>query len=279
MGTAFIGREAVDAGHLTPYQLRRDCAVVFPGVYVAGDAELTARVKAEAAYLWSRRRGIVAGRSAAAVHGSKWVDARAPAALLYDNRHRPNGLHTWADRIGDDEVVVVDGMRVTSPSRTALDLACRYPLDRAVPAIDALARATHVKVADIELLAARYGGRHGIRTARAALDVVDPGAESPRETWLRLLIVRAGCPRPQTQIPVYDEYGQLVARVDMGWEHLKIAVEYDGDHHWTDRRQMTRDIRRTEQLNELGWIVIRVTAGDTPGTILRRIELALARRS
>ncbi len=279
MGTAFIGREAVDSGQLTPYQLRSRFAIIFPGVYVDSDAKITARVKAEAAYLWSRRRGIVAGRSAAAVLGSKWVDASAPAELIYDNRHRPDDIRTWADRIGDDEIDVVDGMRVTTPTRTALDIACRYPLDRAVAAIDALARATHLKLADVELLADRYHGRHGVRRAQATLEVVDPGAESPRETWLRLLIFRAGLPRPQTQIPVYDEYGQLVARVDMGWEQLKIAVEYDGDHHWMDRRQMTRDIRRTEQLNELGWIVIRVTAGDTPGTILRRIELALARRS
>ena len=70
----------------------------------------------------------------------------------------------------------------------------------------------------------RHEGREGVRRALATLDLVDPGAESPRETWLRLLIVRAGLPRPQTQIPVYDEYGQLVARVDMGWEDLKIAV-------------------------------------------------------
>ncbi|BDX30173.1 hypothetical protein TUM20985_07200 [Mycobacterium antarcticum] len=279
MGTPFIGREALNAGHLTPYGLRSRYTILFPGVYVDIGTPITARVKAEAAYLWSRRRGIVAGRAAAAIHGSKWMSADAPAELLYDNRHRPTGIRTWADRIDDDEIEIVDGMRVTTPTRTALDIACRYPLDRAVPVIDALARATQAKLADVELLAVRYRGRNGIRRARTTLDLVDPGAESPRETWLRLLIVRAGLPRPQTQIPVYDEYGQLIARVDLGWEELKIAVEYDGDHHWTDRRQMTRDIRRTEQLSELGWIVIRVTAEDTPGTILRRIELARARRA
>ena len=114
--------------------------------------------------------------------------------------------------------------------------------------------------------------------ARAALDLVDPGAESPRETWLRLLIIRAGLPRPQTQVPVYNEYGVLIAEVDMGYEDLKIAFEYDGDHHRTDRRQFTKDIRRHEALTELGWIVIRVTAEDTQGDIIRRIQLALARR-
>lgn len=88
-----------------------------------------------------------------------------------------------------------------------------------------------------------------------------------------------GLPRPQTQIPVRDEFGQIIARVDMGWEDLKIAVEYDGDHHWQNRRQLSRDIRRTEDLRELGWIVIRVTAEDTPASILGWIAAAFARRA
>jgi very-short-patch-repair endonuclease len=279
MEQPFLGREALDAGRLTSHRLRTDYAILFPGVYVPVDTTVTARVRAQAAYLWSRRRGIVAGRSAAAVHGAKWVDPTAPAELIHPNRHRPTGLQTWADRIDDDEIVVLDGMRVTSAARTALDLACRQRPDRAVAAIDALARATRLKVADVELLVHRYRGRKGIRRARTTLELVDAGAESPRETWLRLLIVRSGLPRPRTQIPVLDEYRQLVARVDMGWEDWKIAIEYDGEHHWTDRRQMARDIRRTEQLGELGWIVIRVTAEDTPGTILHRVGKAIGRRS
>ncbi|MDX1889992.1 DUF559 domain-containing protein [Mycolicibacterium sp. 050158] len=279
MEQPFLGREALDAGRLTSHRLRTDHAILFPGVYVPVDTTVTARVRAQAAYLWSRRRGIVAGRSAAAVHGAKWVDPTAPAELIHPNRHRPAGLQTWADRIDDDEVVVLDGMRVTSAARTALDLACRQRPDRAVAAIDALARATRLKVADVELLVHRYRGRNGIRRARTTLELVDAGAESPRETWLRLPIVRSGLPRPRTQIPVLDEYRQLVARVDMGWEDWKIAIEYDGEHHWTDRRQMARDIRRTEQLGELGWIVIRVTAEDTPGTILHRVGKAIGRRS
>jgi hypothetical protein len=75
------------------------------------------------------------------------VDAAAPAELIYPNRHRPAGLHTWADRIGDDEIQVIDEMRVTNAARTALDIASRQPPDRAVPAIDALARATRLETA------------------------------------------------------------------------------------------------------------------------------------
>lgn len=134
-------------------------------------------------------------------------------------------------------------------------------------------------MADIELLAERYRGRRHIRRAHRALALVDPGAESPRETWLRLLLIRAGFPSPNTQIPVYDQYGQLVAVLDMGWKHLKIAVEYDGDQHRTDRRQFYKDIRRAEAVAELGWIHIRITAEDTEGGVIARVSAAWDRRT
>jgi hypothetical protein len=121
----------------------------------------------------------------------------------------------FADRIEEDEICVIDGMRVTTPARTALDLASRYPTGIAVAAIDALAQATDLKIADIELLMQRYRGRRGIRSARTAVDLVDGGAQSPKETWLRLLLIRAGFPRPQTQIPVRDEFGRIIAYLDL----------------------------------------------------------------
>ena len=64
----------------------------------------------------------------------------------------------------------------------------------------------------------------------------------------------------------------------MGWPELKIGVEYDGDQHWTDRRQLSRDIRRTEDLRELGWIIVRVTADATEASILGWVEAAFMRR-
>jgi hypothetical protein len=222
---------------------------------------------------------VLAGFSASALHGAKWVDARRPAEILYHNRHVPAGIRSYSDRFADDEVEVIGGMRVTTPARTALDLSCRDPVDSAVAAIDSLARASALKLADVDLLAQRYRGRRGIKRARVALDLVDPGAESPRETWLRLLLIRAGFPRPQTQIPVYDEFGQLIAVLDMGWEDIRVAAEYDGDHHRTNRRQFYDDIRRMEAVTELGWIDVRVTAQDTPGGIIRRVSAARARRS
>jgi hypothetical protein len=252
---------------------------LYPDVYIARESPVTAIVRAKAAWLWSRRRGVIAGQSASALHGAKWVDDNRPAEIVYGNRNRPKGIRTWSDRLADDEVEVVRGMRVTTPARTALDIACRYPVDDAVAAIDALARATRLKMADVELLAQRYKGRRGIRDARSALDLVDAGAESPRETWLRLLLIRAGFPRPQTQIPVYNEYGLLIAELDMGWEEIKVAAEYEGAHHRTDPRQFNKDIRRFEEVMELGWIDVRVTAQDTEAGIIRRVAAARARRT
>lgn len=278
MEEPFIGSEAVAAGLVMPYALRSRFVKLHPDVYVPAKVTLTAQSRAQAAWLWSRRRSVVAGQSAAALHGAKWIDHRAPAELLYRYRRPPGGIHTWSDRLAEDEIQTIAELPVTTPERTALDIACRYPLERAVAAIDALARATDLKVSGVAALAERYRGRRGIARARTALPLVDAGAESPRETWLRLLLIRAGFPTPQTQIPIY-EYGALIACLDMGWEGIKLAVEYEGDHHRTDQRQFNKDIRRAETLAEIGWTVVRVTAADTAGGVIARVSAAWPRRT
>jgi very-short-patch-repair endonuclease len=275
----FIGSEAVRSGALTAYRLRSRCIAIHPDVYVPTGTDLTATTRARAAWLWSRRRGIVAGHSASALHGAKWVDDQAPAQLLYEHRRPPAGIRTWSDQIAQDELQLVSGVPTTTAARTAFDIACRNSVGNAVAAVDALARATRFNVADAQVLANRYKGHRNVRRARRALTLIDAGAESPRETWLRLLLIDAGYPRPQTQIPVYGEYGELVALLDLGWEDVKIALEYEGDHHRTDRRQFHRDIARYEALPDLGWITVRVTAEDMPGGILRRVAAAWSRRA
>ena len=94
-----------------------------------------------------------------------------------------------------------------------------------------------------------------------------------------MILVQAALPKPQTQIPVNDEFGEVFAYLDMGWAELKVAVEYDGEQHRTDQRQYKWDSRRRETLERLGWIVIRVLAGDRPAEIIRRVRAALARRA
>jgi very-short-patch-repair endonuclease len=248
-------------------------------VYLPRDAELTAVVRAKACWLRSRRRGVLAGFSASALHGSKWIDPALPAAIIDNNRRPTPGVRVWEERIEADEIAVVDHMRLTTPARTALDLAGRHPTDVAVDSIDALMQATDLKMADVELLVDRYRGRRGMKAARVALELVDGGAQSPKETWLRLLLVRAGFPRTQTQIAVRNEWGWAEAYLDMGWEDLKVAVEYDGDQHRSSRYQYVKDIRRLEMLGRYGWIVVRVIAEDHPDDVMRRVCEARASRA
>jgi very-short-patch-repair endonuclease len=110
---------------------------------------------------------------------------------------------------------------------------------------------------------------------------VDGGAESPYESLTRLLLVRAGFPRPQTQIPVLDEYGYVIARIDMGWTEWLVGVDFDGAHHWTDPKQRSRDVERYAKLPELGWIDVRLTSGilhNDPRVFLDRVGAALISR-
>jgi hypothetical protein len=274
----FLGSNAMAAG-MTRHTLRTRYVAVHKDVYVAKDTEMTAMVRARACWLRARGHGVLAGFSASALHGARWIDGRRPATVIGTNRRREPGVTVWADLVEDDEICMVNGMRVTTPLRTAIDMARHYPADTSVPAIDALARATRLTVADLRQALARYAGWKGIRRARIAVDLVDPGAESPKETWLRLLIVRAGFPRPETQLRVHDQYGALIGEVDLGWRTRKIAVEYEGDHHRTSRLVFRKDIRRIEALIEEGWTVIRVTSMDTEGGIVRRLETAFAARS
>lgn len=190
---------------------------VYPGVYCPGGIALTARERAQAAWLWSRRKGVVAGNSAAALLGAKWVSPTLDAELVHVNRHAPAGIVVHSETLLRGEVVEVDGMLVTSPARTAFDVG-RWTSSRlfAVQRLDALANATDVKVTDIEAVMAEHRGTRGLVRLKAVLPLVDSGAESPQETRTRLLLIDAGLPVPQTQIRVCDDYGDFIARIDMG---------------------------------------------------------------
>jgi very-short-patch-repair endonuclease len=116
-----------------------------------------------------------------------------------------------------------------------------------------------------------------VRQCRTALSLMDGGAQSPKESWLRLVLIDAGLPRPVTQIRITDR--NLVAYLDMGWEQLMVAVEYDGEQHRTDRSQYVKDIRRAEMASRLGWNVIRVINEDRPNLVVQRAREALSRSS
>ncbi len=272
LGGPFIGAEAICNGLVRKHELRSHYVALFPGVYMA--SQLTPRFadRVEGAWLWSRRQGIVAGLTASRLYGAKWVDETEPVELVWTNARPPAGIITSALGLAAGESVVLGRVPVTSLTRTAFDLARRPPLGGAVAKVDALGAAAVFDRKEVLDLASRHRGVRGVRQVGRVLRLYDPGAESPKETWLRLLVINAGFPRPRTQIPV--RCGTKTYYLDMGWENLKIAVEYDGDHHRTDPRQFAKDIRRLEDLAALGWIVIRVAAGTPRDEIIGRLQRA-----
>lgn len=277
----FRGWDAVEAGVMSVRELRRFYTPVYPGVHAPRGVELTAVQRSHAAWLWSRRRGVVSGLSAAAMLGAKWIDPGLPAELIHTNRRAPPMLVVHTDALAAGETQQRDGVTVTTAARTAFDIGRRLALEAGVTRIDALINATDLKVGDIESVAALHPGVRGLARLRRSLDLVDGGAESPYESLTRLLFARAGFPRPETQIPVVDDYGVVVAVIDMGWREYLVGVDFEGAHHWTDPRQRRWDAERYTLLPELGWTDFRVTASmvhTAPRVLLNRVGAALIAR-
>jgi hypothetical protein len=276
MSKAFVGTEAIRLGRLTRGQLRWNYQAVLPDVYIAKKEQRTVALLASAAWLWTGRDCVIAGRAAAALHGAKWIDASTPVDVIGRNRRRQRGVTVRAEHIDPDEIMLIGDVPVTTPARTALDLGRHLPRDIAVTHLDALANATGVRAADASALIERYSRTRGIRHAATSLALMDGGAQSPRETWLRLLLIDAGLPRPRTQIEVTDGINR--AFIDMGYDEPKVGLDYEGEHHSSRRDTYVHDIGRAEMIERGGWIDIKVVAEHSRAFILHRVREAFARR-
>lgn len=276
MNGVFVGSEALAAGRVTRHQLATGYRRLFPDVYAQKRAAVSLLDRTVAAWLWSGRRGVVTGPAASALHGAKWVDDGIPIELNLANGKPPSGVITRNETLLEGEVTRLKGMAVTTVERTAFDLARRGSVSVAVERLDALAHATGFKTADVLNVARHHRRVRGLRRVAGVLDMVDDGAQSPKETWLRLLLTDAGFPTPQTQIPVLGPDGYPRYYLDMGWREAMVAVEYDGQQHRVDRDQFRRDVARAEYIDGLGWRRVRVLAGDRRVDIVARVRRAWA---
>ncbi|EUA24878.1 hypothetical protein I552_3380 [Mycobacterium xenopi 3993] len=160
MRTVFLGSEALAQGKLTEHELRRWHHAIFRDVYVPSRHQLTLRDRIEGAWLWSRRRAVIAGVAASALHGARWIDDDIPIEVVWNCTRPPAGVIARDETLSDDEVARVAGLPVTSVARTAYDLGRHLPRQRAVARLDALMHATPFSVEDVLLLATRHRG-HG----------------------------------------------------------------------------------------------------------------------
>ena len=278
MTRVFVGSAALAAGRVNRYQLANTHQRVFPDVY-APRGDLTLLDRTRAAWLWSGKQATVTGRAAAALHGARWVDDDIPIELNFANNRSPRGLVTRRETLLADELTWRGGLPVTTVTRTAFDLARRSTsIRRAIAYLDALANATHFRAGEVLSIAGALPHLRGVGRLPSTLDAVDAGAQSPRETYLRLDLIDAGCPRPSTQIPVARPHGRWYY-LDMGWPEILVAVEYDGEHHRTSRTAYANDAERHDYLVSIGWIVVRVLADHRRADVIAKVERAWNARS
>jgi very-short-patch-repair endonuclease len=200
-------------------------------------------------------------------------DIPLPRSCMAENRLHVSSLGGTRPRIrgaiGHEisdkryRLVEVDALRVTDPASRWLQLVSFLMLDELVIAGDHLVAETLTHrphaLCSREALADRARGIRGHRMSvvRHALELIRCRSESPRETRLRLALVRHGLPEPELNFEIRDELGTFIARADMGYPAFKVLVEYDGEQHRTDSWQYHRDVERHDALLADGWVHIR----------------------
>lgn len=244
---------------------------------------LTARQRILGVCASAQGEPVVAGMAASILHGSAWYDDDFSIELVRPatGSGRPaKGTITHRFDIDPADWCIVDGVRVTTPLRTAFDIGRMQPPWRALGYLDALTRATELDTRDLARYADAQRRRRHVRQIRELAPLVDARAESPPESWVRLLMVRSELPTPDLQIVVTNRSGNPFVRIDLGYEALKIGVEYDGEDFHSSQEQSARDESRDASLRELGWTMIRVDRRrlrDEPFGIV--VEIAKAMRA
>ena len=204
------------------------------------------------------------------LHVSAVAPARAP---------RMNGVvgHTASVR---PNLWIIEGLAVASPVATWCDLATTLGLDDLIAAGDYLLGSLRPGATMLELTNAvdRRPGHRGTERLRQALVWVRPRVESRQETRLRLLILRAGFPEPDTNVYLPLRPGRKRVRGDLVYLKYRVLLEYDGEQHRTDSAQYARDVERLDDVMADGWRVIRVLKETPTSEVLARLDDALRSR-
>lgn len=205
---------------------------------------------------------------------------------------KASGIRGHQLKIAPGDVRSANGLTVTSPAMTWALLAPELSVDELIELGDAIVRIPRAmgmrrgdpasalaSIADLEATTAG-GRRHGATKLREALPQIRVGSASPPETRVRLACVRAGLPEPALDVDVFDAEGHAIGYTELAYIDERILIEYEGDHHRTDRAQWYRDIEKHAAAVAAGWNVIRLTAKDAyPSTdpAVAKIRAALLR--
>lgn len=258
---------------------------VLHDAYVPGDWPLDVRTLARAAARVLPPHCVVVDRSAAWLHG---VDCHADAEMQQvpllevasiggaPPTSRP-GVLGGKRALREDEIMVVEGVRVTTPLRTACDIGCLRGRRRSFAVMEEFATKHGVTAAEIAPVLPRHAGRRGCVQLGELHGLIRVGADSPAESWIAIEAHDEGFPMPAAQAwVIVPGWGR--AKIENAWEHLKIAVEYDGVEHHTLDDDVARDRARRAALADDGWVIIVVRKDGfvEPGRTAWLAELSTA---
>lgn len=195
--------------------------------------------------------------------------------------HRPEIKGIRAHRPKRDQFGTrAQGVRLTTPEQTFLDLAGELSLVDLVVLGDSLVRVKRVSPEGLVAAAADYRGGSR-RLARRAASLVRAEVDSPMESRLRMLIVLAGLPEPTINHRVFDANGEVIWRFDLSYPQVRLIIEYDGRQHAESDRQWGRDIGRREWMDDHDWRLLVVVSRDVyalPARTLRRLVTVMRER-
>jgi very-short-patch-repair endonuclease len=194
----------------------------------------------------------------------------------HHSRPRRRDIVTHHAQMPEMDVAELGDFRLTTPARTFVDLAAVLDFAHLV-AVGDVALRRHSTSREAMLVVARRRLRYpGRKQAVAAIAWLDPRAESPRESHLRVLLRRAGLPSPEVNGVITDEAGQFLARGDLVFRRHRVIVEYEGEVH-APLAQRAKDAARRALLREHGWIVVEIVGEDMryPARVLARVQAAL----
>ncbi len=265
------------------------------GAYVesAGPPDVLTRHRllVDATLAGLRRPAVVSHQSAAVLWGFPLWGCRLDQVHVT----RPPGATTAAGRslrvhvarMPDDEVTAVDGIAVTSPLRTALDLARTASFEAGVVVLDAAIGRHLVEPAALHARVTAATGVKGVRQAARVVALADSRSESVGESRSRVLLHRLGLPPSDLQFEVRAPGGLLVARTDFVWEGERVVGEFDGRVKYGRLLRPGQDPgdavfeekRREDLIRDEDWRVVRWTWDDLQqvGVVHQRVQRALAR--
>lgn len=275
-----VGRHRVNAD-IERGVLRR----LWPGVLVDSSRLLEVRTRAAAALLAHGSRSVIAGATAARLHGCTAIESADTHIVVpygHPSRSR-DGLVVHNSLVPSDDVLDIDGLSVLVLDRVITDLLCTArPRDAIAVTDEALAAHSPERR---EAFRARVGQRlanrqdpRGTRRGARLLGLATGRAESPPESWLLLEVVNLGFPVPEANWPLHAPNGGLLYRLDLAWPQPRIAVEYNGYAVHIDRTM--EDEARVEDLRRRGWIVVLAAKDDLRDNtrLARVIRQAFERR-